>query len=70
MTDPAEATPPIRTQKYRASQSFRDEEVNVILTLFDKLYQGYDVSTIVRSGAAKKVWAKFQAMRVNLDKKA
>jgi hypothetical protein len=55
--------------RYRASNSFRDEEVNAMLQLFDKLYKGGDVSTIVRSDPCSKVWAKFKKMRDNLDAK-
>lgn len=68
MTAEAEKTE-TEKNKYRASNSFRDEEVDAMLQLFEKLFRGADVGTIVRSDPVTKVWAKFRKMRSNLDGK-
>jgi len=80
MTDRSDSSSPAGTlglvpsaapgkDRYRASNSFRPEEVDAMLQLFAKLYKGGDVGTIVRSAPVGRVWGKFRKMQDKLDAK-
>lgn len=55
--------------RYRASNSFRKEEVEAMNQLFDILGRGGDASAVARSEPVRKVRQKFQRMRQLIGRK-
>jgi hypothetical protein len=66
---PAPKTTKPKQPKGRAAQSFRADEVNVVVDIMTKLMQGGDPSTIGRSDPARRVYAKFVRMKQKLEER-
>lgn len=66
--DPADSvSQPTAKKARRAAQSFRADEVRVVIDIFATLMRGGDAATLAASAAGKDVYAKFVRMKRKLD---